>query len=159
MCTESYVHVTLQGSSELGCIIFASPIGMKSQHANNLNKIETKGLGERKKTTSKDAESPQGETYRRCWSARSPLCYNGARDCFNPTVHFFRAISLKEIKGISQWNFSPNHLLFPYIPYRGNKMSPANTFKDNNFFKKFSEHFCLFLIIYFCFVFQDHSGG
>lgn len=60
MCTESYVHVTLQGSSELGWIIFASPIGMKVNMQIISTKQETEGLGRRKKTTPKDAESPQG---------------------------------------------------------------------------------------------------
>lgn len=38
---------------------------------------------------------PSGLPHRRWWrSARSPLCYNSSRDCFNPTVHLLRAISL-----------------------------------------------------------------
>lgn len=59
MCTESYVHVILQGSSELGCIIFASPIGMKVNMQIISTKKETKGLGQRNKATPKDAVSPR----------------------------------------------------------------------------------------------------
>lgn len=55
---------------------------------------------------------PSGLPHRRCGSAGPPLGYNGARDCFNPTVHLFRAISLDIESSRCCYNFKevvPHH--------------------------------------------------
>jgi hypothetical protein len=74
------------------------------------------------------------KTYRRGWPARSPLCYDGARDCFNPTVHLFRAISLKGNKRDISVNFlskSPP-ISINSVPWQYNVT--CKYIQDNNFF-------------------------